>query len=402
MWCSSFVTEEDLKKEQSDWAIAKIAQSFAASHPGLSFELTMQPDQQAAHQTFKAAVMAGNAPDLADMWSGEAVFALADVVEHLNGKIPQADLDAITGWETVTLGYADGGEILAYPLRQSLCLLLYNKSIVAGVGLDLEKDPPKDADEFMAMLKKIKDAGIQPVMSSDSGVNVGYTFVFSLWWGHGSGTAGIYSNSKGITRYIDDTYFLGSLKTCYEMFDKGYLNIDYASTKQATSLFYNGESAFYTAGSWELKDASEALGDDLGIMELPPYKKDAPFANLKAIGGPGQALVLASSSKNKELALQFMSFVNNKENSIILSKHWSLFPLRNDISATDLGYAGNPLYEKQMNMLDGIMYWPDNTQVPEVMNEWYKLGALAITGKMSPEEAARQLDAKAEEIRKQQ
>ena len=76
----SYIGPEEQRLPQDQWYISQAFNRFEAMNPGVSIELTVPPDQEGAHQSFKAAGLAGNAPDIANLLTGQPIFAPTDVI----------------------------------------------------------------------------------------------------------------------------------------------------------------------------------------------------------------------------------------------------------------------------------------------------------------------------------
>lgn len=397
----ALVSEEEQKMKQEDWYVSKVAKKFEEQHPGVKVEFTVVPDQSAAHQTFKAAATTESGPDIANLWSGQSIFAMEDVILDIKDLVPQDDYDKIQGWETVTMDFAEDGAVLGYPVSgNEICGLMYNKEILSEAGLDFETDAPQTLEEFIQDMEKIKDAGYLPIASGDDGWNGGYFFGFASLWAQQEGNARVASDSTGESKFSDDEAFLESYRFANELYSKGLLNEDYATSPDFNELFLNGEAAMLITGNYMIATASEALGiENLGFCGFPDVSEDAAIKNT-CIGGPGQCLVISKKCKNPELAVEFCSFMNNRENHIELLKGLSKLPLRTDVSLEDVGMKDEPVYQQVSKLGENYTFWADNSMVPEVNAEMQKLGSMAITGKMSVEEMAAQLDKKTAELQK--
>ena len=402
LWINVLIGPDEQKNEQSEWVISKMLRKFEDAHPGLKVEMTVPPDQQAAHQTFKAAAMAKNGPDIANLWGGTPTYALSDLILHLDGKIPEEDMENLSGWDAQRLNFTSDGPILAYPARGiEYGCFIYNKKLVAAAGLDFENNAPKNVDEFMAAMEKLKATGIIPIVADDAGYNSLYVFCFGTWWAQTSGNERIVSNSLAKTKYVDDKGFIDTMAKAAEFYSKGYINKDYISSKESSNRFAQGKAALYCTGNWDIQYMADTLGEDnIGIIPVPQFSPEAN-SDIWATGGPGaQNLIIANYTKYPELAIELCSYLNNRENTLAFTKVISIIPLRKDISAKDIGWEGKPLFEKAFEIAKHMAFWTDNSQVPEVMNEYYKVGTMVLTGKMTAQEAAQKLDQKAVEVNK--
>jgi hypothetical protein len=97
----------------------------------VSIELVVPPDQTIAHQNFRTAGLAGNAPDVANLWTGQPIYTMKEVITPLDDLVVKDDLKGIWGWESVRYNFDPKGTLLGYPAGQNqICHRLYNKAIV--------------------------------------------------------------------------------------------------------------------------------------------------------------------------------------------------------------------------------------------------------------------------------
>lgn len=395
----ALVSEDEQKMKQEEWYVSRVAKKFEEENPGVKVEFTVVPDQSAAHQTFKAAASTDSGPDIANLWSGQSIFAMEDVILDIKDYIPAEDKELIQGWETVTVGFEDGGAVLGYPVSgNEICGLMYNRSILEEAGLDFDNNPPKTLDEFAEAMGKIDAAGYLPIAAGDDGWNCAYFYGFASLWAQQEGNARVASDSTGETKFAEDEAFKESYRFANELYSKGYINEDYQTSPDYNELFLNGEAGLLITGNYMVATAADALGiENLGFCGFPDVSEDAVNKNT-CIGGPGQCMVVSKQCKNPEMAVKFLSFLNNKENHIDLLAGLSKLPLRTDVSLEEVGMDSDLVYQQIVKLSEGYTYWADNSMVPEVNAEMQKLGSLAITGKMDIDEMAEKLDQKAAEL----
>ena len=364
-WQNAYVTTEEQKKPQEEWVLTKVIRQFEADNPGVTIEMTIPPDQQAAHQTFKAAAMAQSGPDVVNLWTGMPLFDLRDVVLPLDGLVPQEDLENIIGWETVRDNFAADGTLLAYPASGvEIGCFLYNRKLLTQAGLDFDTAPPQTPDELLTAMETLKTAGIQPIVADEGAYNLLFVFNFAAWWSQLSGTERIASNSMGKTKYVEDKGFLDSLTKAAEFYSKGYVNTDYITSKAAKNKFLQGEAALFTTGNWDIVDSEAALGEgNVGIMGVPQFSPDAPFT-VPVIGGTGQSLAVAGYTEHPEMAVKFISYLSSREVTAQFLKTTPKISVRKDITPEDLGWQGKPVYEKALELGSQLAYWTEPIYIP--------------------------------------
>lgn len=389
----SYIAPSELQLSQDQWYITKAFKRFEEANPGINVKLTVSADALQAHQTFRTAALAGNAPDIANLWAGEFIFQLGDVTQDISPYIPKEDLDQINGWETVSLDFKIGNPIIGYPMpNNQICFFLYNKQIIADSGLDFENNPPRTIEDFMSAMQQIKDAGYLPI-AADEGQGYPYNFFYiaAYWWVQQNGLEPILAENRGEANFADDQALLNTLEVYHELWAKGYFNQDAATSADSQNRFFAGEVALFPNGSFGVKDAQDALGvENVGAILPPEISADAVIKN-SLIGGPGQSLVV-SSNANAEAATKLLSFLNSRDEFLKFSEVQTVMPVRKDISAADLGIEPGTLEAQMFEWAEQYTFWLDNELSGPVVDDFTKLVPLVLTGKMTPEEFAKQLD----------
>jgi len=390
----SFIGPSEQKLPQEQWYISQAIKRFETANPNVTVNLVVSPDALQAHQTFRTAGMAGNAPDVANLWAGQFIFALKDVIAPITSYIPKDDLKNINGWDTVTLGFKQGNDIIGYPTPDNqMCFFLYNKKIIKEAGLDFEANPPRTVADFMSALDKIKKAGYTP-MAADEGA--GYTYYFfyiaGYWWVQQNGIEPILAADQGKTKFADDKALISTLDLYHKIYADGYMNQDAATSADSWNKFLAGSVAIYPATNSNIADAETGLGaDNVGAI-LPPEFSDTVKIKNSLIGGPGQSMVVGKNAKNVETAVKFMSFLNSKEEVLQLYKVQTKVPVRNDLTEADLNLKPGSIGQKIFNWSKNYVFWVDNSLSPAVVDDFNKLLPLVLTGKMTSQDFAAQLD----------
>lgn len=396
------VTAEEQQKPKEEWVISQLLRQFEEENPGVSVEITLPADYATAHQAFKVASLANNAPDVANLWGGQNVFRMKEAIVQLDDLVPpedMAEIFAVIGTDTRE-GFAEDGALLAYPFgRMDGVYMLYNKKLVEAAGLDFEADPPLTVDQFDAACQKILDSGVTP-LEVQEGTYPSLAFHFaSMNWFQQSDHSLLYEESFARAKYTEDKGFLDAFAYYRALAENGFLNKDFMSSKEMISRFLSGKAAMIPA-SQDLMQVRGALGDDLGAICFPSIVPDSPYKG-KIMGGVGQTLVVAKSSKYPEVCVKLMSFLNRKESSIALIKNLSGLPIRRDITLEDLGMESDLVYKKYYEWSQqGMCFWFNATIGPEVSTEIQKLGPLVLNGEMTVEAFAEALDNKVVEINK--
>lgn len=397
MWVNgkdSYISASEQKKPQNEWYISKAIKRFEAQNPNVTIQIVVQSDALQAHQLFKTAAMAGNAPDIANLWSGQFIFPLKEAMTPINAYIPKEDLQNIMGWDTVTLNFKKGNPIFGYPVPDNqMCFFLYNKKIIKDCGLDFENDPPRTKGEFLKDMGIIKNKGYTP-MVADEGAGYPYYFFYiaGYWWVQETGRETILQENNGQKNFADDQGLMDALGLYHEIYAKGYMNKNAATSSDSWSKFLSGKAAMFPATSFMVSDAQTALGEDnVGAILPPDLSKDAKIKN-SLIGGPGQCLVVSKDCKNVKMAVKFLSFLNSKSEVLKWYELQTRVPVRKDITASDLHLKPGSVGADMLKWSKNYVYWVDNTLSPWIVDDFNKFLPLVLAGQMSDKDFAKRLD----------
>jgi ABC-type glycerol-3-phosphate transport system substrate-binding protein len=242
-------------------------------------------------------------------------------------------------------------------------------------------------------MQKIKDKGYQP-MAADEGQGYVYNFFYiaAYWWVQQNGLEPILAEDRGEAKFADDQALLKALDIYQQLWAKGYLNQDAATSADSQNKFFAGEVALFPNGSFGVKDAQAALGEDnVGAILPPEISTDAKIKN-SLIGGPGQSLVVAKNSQHPDLAVKLMSFLNSKDEFLKFSKVQTVMPVRKDVTADDLGIKPGSIAAQMFEWAQHYTFWVDNELSGPVVDDFNKLLPLVLTGKMTPQAFAQQVD----------
>ena len=400
MWVNgadSIIGPTEQQKPQDQWYVSQAFKRFETANPGVSIELVVPPDQGAAHTNFKTAGLAGNAPDVANLWTGQPIFALKDVILPLDDLVPAADLKNIWGWESVRDGFKDDGTILGYPAAQNqICFMLYNKALVKKAGLNFEASPPKTLQEFDAALAKIKATGTIPIVVDEAAQGVPWflCWVADYWWTQMTGNPAIIEATYGRKKFADDKGLLATLEYYHSLYTNGFFRPDLLTANDSFSQFLQGKGAIWPAVPSFLADAEKSLGADAGVLMPPEMDPNAKVTN-STIGGPGQSFVIAKKTKYPEMAVKLASHMNSKAEVLAAMKINTYPVVRSDITVQELGWAPDSNAAKLHGYIGTYIYWVDNLLTSGPAEVYYTQGGLVAGGKMTPMEFAQEMDKRA-------
>ena len=246
--------------------------------------------------------------DLPDIWSthGWSVIRYSSFMRPLNdqpwyGDIAEFIKPVITD---------DNGNIFVLPVDIDIAGIVYNRDILAEVGVDVD-DIITWAD-FEAVCELVKAAGYTPVyLGGKDDWTIGQFFD---WVAPSFFVTNEADNDRAAL--LDGSFDWNKWAPLAEMFgawnEAGYLNVDAATSDYATCTteLGLGNVAFEFFGNYALVDANKAGPANLGMMPIPAYYEgDTPTL----IAGERLAVGMWKDSNHPDEALQFINYLARPE-----------------------------------------------------------------------------------------
>ncbi len=281
----------------------EILPAFMKSHPNIDvkFAATNTNEYNAAIQS---QVDGGTGPDLITCrpydvnrsWIKKGYF------EKLDGK-PMLDSFeplALDPWSD------DAGSRYCLPTAAVLAGFYYNKDIFAELGLQV----PTTQDEFLAVLKKIKDNGKYTPLAvgSSESWQLAYNGFYSIgpvYWKGEEGRQGLIKGTKKITD-PDFQKAFDAFAAWKPYLPKGFESLKYPDM---TQLFTLGKAAILPDGSWNINQVA-VDGLNVGVFG-PPAAVAGGERYLQEM--PDMAIGVSAASKNKAAAEEFLAWTATPE-----------------------------------------------------------------------------------------
>jgi raffinose/stachyose/melibiose transport system substrate-binding protein len=372
----------------------KIAKNYEAEHPGVKVEM-----QFLENEAFKAKLptllQSSDAPDLFYSWGGGvlkqqlATGALMDLTEAMNAK-DGAWLKTYNPASVKGLSY--DGKIGAVPYKVGTVSFFYNKALFAKAGVDASSI--KTWDDYLAAVKKIKEAGIVPIAGGG-----GEKWPIHFYWSYlvmrdgGQKVFDAAKNGQGegfkdpaIIKAGEQLAELGKL----EPFQPGYLG---ATWPQTLGVFGDGKAAmilaFENTEANQRTNAGDKKGlaaDNIGRFAFPAVTGGAGAVTDTLGGLNGWAV----TKKAPPETLDFLAYLTNAENERTMAKAGMIIPVA--IGADD--GVTNPLLHESAEQL-AHSTWHQNffdqdlgPSVGRVVND---VSVAIVSGQMSSDEGAQQI-----------
>ncbi|KWX89135.1 sugar ABC transporter substrate-binding protein [Paenibacillus riograndensis] len=283
-------------------------------------EIELDSAVQDGNQKLKTYAATGNMPDVYFTdWPTLQTFAKSKNVELLDdyGSTAQYKQNLNPGVESRLI--APDGHVYAYPdTGIEFQLIYYNKSIFDKVGIAV---PIKTIDELAEAAKKLKAAGYIPMSIFGKEKWISAAFYNGLVTREQAAGFGALE-AKGVTELPQA--FVTAAEQMKQLQEAGLFDANATNTNydQASSQFYQGKSAMFVNGQWEIYSSEEKLGDKVDWMYWPA-KDEATYEqskyNIDGAGSP-QGYAVSPGSKNKETAVKVAAFLAAKSAEYKYSK----------------------------------------------------------------------------------
>jgi raffinose/stachyose/melibiose transport system substrate-binding protein len=135
-------------------------------------------------------------------------------------------------------------------------------------------------------------------------------------------------------------------------FTKNFNGVGY---DPAYKQFSEGAGPFLIAGTWLLRDLSDAMGDKLGFMLVPGQEE----GQVQALGGESLPFAITAKSENPDVAAAYIDFITDAKAADVLARTGNLPAM--DATAQLAGAAGEDVFEawRTLAEADGLVPYLD-------------------------------------------
>lgn len=278
---------------------------FETANPGVTVEF-MPPTGNITNGAVQAAIQSNAGPDVILTNSGIArVTTVVDakLIEPLTADYASRGWDKqLYPWLYDELKRQRGGEIYEVPDGLDVLGIWYHKDMFAENGWTI----PSTYTEFLDLLQKIKDKGINPIaIGPRTPGSAGHLFGNMLQ--SASGTEAVGKAIAGELAWTDPSMVTGGVRL-RELVDKGFIDKQMAALDLdgASRLWFNKRAAMFVAGPWFTANARKADYDlaNAGFAAMP-----SDLGAGKPTGGVGWSWMIPANSKQPELARKWIDFM---------------------------------------------------------------------------------------------
>lgn len=343
----------DNGQANQDAAKALIA-AYTKANPGNKVTLVPRPGGADGDNLVKTKLATGSMEDVFTYNSGSLFQALAPSKNLIDMTNEPFMKNVLSGFYPVV---AVGKKVYGVPFgTANVGGILYNKKVYAKLKLKI----PLTWAEFMANNKKIKAAGIDPVIQSYKETWTSQLFVLADYYNvqaaHPNFAADYTANKE---KYAKNKTALRGFEYIEEIKKLNYFNRDYTSTTYAQALdkLALGQGAHYPMATWAIPQIAAqqpANLEDVGFFAQPGPKASVNGVTVWVPSGT----YIPAATKNVEAAKKFVG--------------WMTTAKAVDVMNGVEGFAGGPYYIKGANIpnalpgavQDVMQYFAKNATAP--------------------------------------
>jgi len=249
--------------------------------------------------TLNAQLLSGDGPDIIEVGGETRLLAKTNCLMPLSGeafiqKYSSAGL----------LPFTVDGKVYAAPLQSWFEGIYYNKAIFHRLNLR----PPENFEEFIALHKALRAAGIKPqamgAQSWEPMMKQSIGLVNDEFYSRPENAGFDAAFDAGGARLSDA--WLPAVTLWSRMISEGCLTPDMLSCtyEQALDEFASERAAMWESGPWSAGAVLRENPDiELGMFPIPGTQDGEGWL----VGGPGSALAINNNSAHKEAALRVLS-----------------------------------------------------------------------------------------------
>jgi raffinose/stachyose/melibiose transport system substrate-binding protein len=366
----------------------KIADDYNAAHPGVKVEF-----KYLENEAFKAKLPTmlqsdDSRPELFYSWGGGVMQAQdrAGFLKDVTASVaPWEDTLA----QTSNDAFKVDGKVVGVPFEVGEVVFYYNKKLFEKAGVKAEDI--KTWDDFLGAVKKLKAAGITPIVVG-AGEKWPMHFYYSYLVMRIGGEHALADAKAGKDGGFKNATFIEAGKRLRELaalepFQPGYLTTSHA---QSSGIFGDGKAAMDLMGQWLLgmqgPNSTTGKGlaeEDIGILSFPivPGGKGQATDTLGGING-----WLVSKSAPPE-AVDFLKFFSQAKYANEAAAAAAYIPV---VKGSEAAFT-DPLFKRLADDLAKTTYhqnYFDQDLGPSVGRVINDASVSVAAGEMTPEAAA--------------
>jgi raffinose/stachyose/melibiose transport system substrate-binding protein len=303
------ITFQNIYPDQTDpkyKMLRTIVDNYEKEHPNIKIELdSLNTDQQKLKLKTQAA--SKEVPDITVVNPAAQMqpFVDAKLFAPLNDMVEQNGLKD-TFQEGILDYYTFDGNLYALPDGNNIALVYYNKKLFEQAGVEV----PTTFEEMIEVVKKLKDAGIQPMAIGEKDTWTG-SFLFMNILLRTNGGPGFLQDVLDGKKTFEDPAFIEAVDAFQNLiqagaFQEGATSFDYNAGE---NLFKTGQAAMYFMGSWAtggIETSSANENGNVGVFKFPTVNGKGDVNEFML--DPGSAFAISADSKHLEETKDFLNY----------------------------------------------------------------------------------------------
>jgi raffinose/stachyose/melibiose transport system substrate-binding protein len=374
----------------------KIAADYNAAHPGVKVQFKYL-ENEAFKAKLPTMLQSDDRPDLFYSWAGGVMQAQdkAGFLKDITKDVAAAESSLAP---TAVDAFKVNGKVVGVPFEVGEVAFYYNKKLFEKAGVKAEDI--KSWDDFLGAVKKLKAAGITPIVVG-AGEKWPMHFYYSYLVMRIGGENALADAKAGKDGGFKNATFVEAGKRLRELgalepFQPGYLSTKHT---ESAGMFGDGKAAMDLMGQWLLgmqaPNSTSGKGlpeEDIGILSFPivPGGKGKATDTLGGING-----WLVSKSAPPE-AIDFLKFFSQEKYAREAAATAAYIPVVKGAEAS----ATNPLFKRLASDLAATTYhqnYFDQDLGPAVGRVINDVSVAVVAGEMTPEAAAAAIQEAAEQ-----
>lgn len=369
--------------EQNATATANLVKAYEAAHPNVTIKVVSQPADN-YFSLLQAAAVSKTGPDLAVMWTGLFTLQYKSFLQNLKGLVPDSALAKVQGLQWSSDGFNAANGTYVMPLEKQFYIGFYNKADFAKAGVT---SVPTTWTELNAACTKLKAAGFTPLVYGNGGQALGAEFY--PWYDASYMMIGLYPVTDWLGLYSgahawNSPEVVSQLTKWAALKSSGCTNSDILTKTDNLTAFTSGKAAMMVDGTWDTQQFTNALGSNVAAF-VPPFS-DTPIKGV--VEYPGDGFSITSYSTHQAAAADFLTFMTTQAAADAINAA-GLIPDLNGTTTT------NPVNQQMLDFAatQGFTRYPmlDNVVQGPVVDAGSKILPSVLAGKISPSDAANQL-----------
>ncbi|MCK2035700.1 extracellular solute-binding protein [Microbacterium sp. SSW1-49] len=373
----------------------KIADEYAAEHPGFALNLITTPDRPSYIQKYETLAAANKLPELFDTDATPFAQKLAGQGRMVDVDLLLEDLGLSDEYREAALNYQrfDDGSLYMVPFEFQLEFFWYNTALFDDAGVTV----PATLDDFPQMCEALRAQGITPIAldGQDQWPLERYMAYYPFRM---AGPEYIQDLKNGDASFADPAgraaaewlYSLGQAGC----FQEGFSSTGYAD---AQALFTSGRAAVYNIGTWELGNLATdsldaAVRDDVDYFTLPTID-GAVTADNEYVTPSGIGMAVNAQTYDP-LVRDFLAFALDRYPELYAATG-ALSPTTN--VETTIPDNATDLYSRAVTEADNVgpkIAMPWDTQLDPATNTRLQQElTLLVQGDITPDEFIKTMDA---------